>query len=249
MRKKWRVRADCRPPSRLTVAGSAESKEGDKCEACPDDEWKEDEDNDEIGGALDDVVGVAFSGIRRRATQRFREHFAECVPFSVGGCGEQVFAEVAGQEAGDHVDQAGDYQDPCGLEVEIAAPAILVGPGVVVAGGNGVARCRDGNLEEWSGARVAGFAPVETRVRDDDLHAGDEQGQERNDRDPVGYADERRVPLRGLHLGRGSDGHAGRIAHGGCDSVGLFQGSAGVGVDVSALGKDPMPQGVPVEAD
>ena len=38
-------------------------------------------------------------------------------------------------------------------------------------------------------------------MRDHDFNARDEQGEESYDGDPVGYADERGVPLGDLHLG------------------------------------------------
>src|SRR5882757_4443007 len=38
---------------------------------------------------------------------------------------------------------------------------------------------------------IAGFTPIKPRVRDHYLRAGDEQGKERDGRDPVGYADDR----------------------------------------------------------
>ena len=62
-------------------------------------------------------------------------------------------------------------------QVEIAAPAVLVGHDVAVAVGTVSRDDGDGNLEERGGAEVAGFAPVEARVRDDDFAAGDEQAR------------------------------------------------------------------------
>jgi len=199
-----------------SACGLATSKQIDGCRECrveggrqgktgPDDEGKHDEDDHEIRGALNDIVGAAFCWIGRRAAQIFREDFAEGLPLAICGGGKKVSAEMVVEQARDYVDEAGDYQNPCRFEVEIAAPAILVGPLVVVAGGDGVPRCGDGDLEEGSGAGVAGFTPVEARVGDDDLAAGDKQREEGDDRDPMRYADERSVPLGGLDLRRGSD--------------------------------------------
>ena len=60
-------------------------------------------------------------------------------------CGEEIAAEVAGCEQIDEVDDAGEDEEPGGLEMQIAAPAVLVGKDVAVAGGHGVAR--GGNVE------------------------------------------------------------------------------------------------------
>ena len=128
-------------------------------QASPDDERKQDEDDDDVGGALDDVVGMFLGGVGRGAVEVSREDGPEGAPVAVCRCGEQIPAEVVIQKARSGIDEAGDYQNPGRLEVEIAAPAILVGHDVVVARGNGVAGCGDGDLEEWGGAGVAGFAP------------------------------------------------------------------------------------------
>ena len=185
-------------------------------EAGPDNEGKEDEDNHDVGGALDDVVGVAFRGIGRGAAKISREDAADGAPVAIFGRGKKVASEVAVEEACCSVYEAGEDENPGCFKVKIAGPAVLIGHDVVVAGGNGIARCGDRDLEERCGAGVAGFSPVKTRVGDDDFPAGDEQGEERNDGEPVRYADERGVPLGGLQLGRGSDGHAGRIAQRWC---------------------------------
>ncbi|MCU1314042.1 MAG: hypothetical protein JWM54_1799, partial [Acidobacteriaceae bacterium] len=41
---------------------------------------------------------------------------------------------------------------------------------------------------------VADLAPVEARVRDHDLRAADEESEEAEDGEPVGEADDRRMP-------------------------------------------------------
>ena len=130
----------------------------------------------------------------------------------MGWRGEQVFAEVSVDEARGYVDQAGEDQNPCGLKVEISAPAVLVGQDLVVAGGHGISRRGDGNFEQRGSSRVAGFAPIESRMRDDDLSAGDEQGEEGNDGEPVGDAHQRSMPAGYRNWGWGSGCHAERIA-------------------------------------
>ena len=67
---------------------------------------------------------------------------------------------------------------------------------------------------------IAGFTPVEARMGDDDFCAGDEQGKKRDDRKPVGHADERGVAGCGDLQGRDCDGHRRRIARDECEGGG-----------------------------
>ena len=78
--------------------------------------------------------------------------------------------------------------------MEIAAPAVLVGKHVAVAGGDGCSRGGNRQLEQRRSEYVAGFAPIEARVRDENFNSADEQGQEAQGGDPVGDADDGRVP-------------------------------------------------------
>jgi hypothetical protein len=74
--------------------------------------------------------------------------------------------------------------------VQIAAPAVLVRENVAVAGGHAVARRGDVEGEERLRVDVAGLAPVEARVREEDLDTGDEECDEREEGEPVRDADE-----------------------------------------------------------
>ncbi len=96
---------------------------------------------------------------------------------------------MARPEAVDAVKEAGEHGDPGRLEVEVAAPAVLVGEEVVVAGGHGGPRGGNVQAEERLSSGVAGFSPVETGMGDEDFDAGDEEGEEGEDRDPVSHAD------------------------------------------------------------
>jgi len=49
-------------------------------------------------------------------------------------------------------------------------------------------------LEQRRSQYVTGFTPIEARVRDENFHSADEQGQEAHGGDPVGDADDGRVP-------------------------------------------------------
>src|SRR5277367_6665985 len=77
--------------------------------------------------------------------------------------------------------------------MEVAAPAVLVREDVAVAGGDQTARGGDVESKERCGQVVAGFAPVEARMRDDEFSAGDEQSEEAECGDPVSDADEERM--------------------------------------------------------
>ena len=181
-------------------------------EARPDNERKQNEDDRQIGDALDNVVGVAFRFAGRGAAEIFCEDFADGAQGPGGRSWKQVFAEVSCDEARGHIDQSGEDQNPCGLKVEIAAPAVLVGQDVVVARGNGISRGGDWYFEERGSSRVAGFAPIESRMRDDDLSAGDEQSEEGDYGEPVRDADEYCMPASYSNWGWGSGCHAQRIA-------------------------------------
>src|SRR5690242_17487256 len=85
-----------------------------------------------------------------------------------GLCGEQIIAQVPGEERGEYVQQAGQDDNPGRLKVEVAAPTVLVRKDVTVARGDHRARGRDGNSKERLGQHIAGLSPVEARMRDDD---------------------------------------------------------------------------------
>ncbi len=192
--------------------GNGGGEGGRHGEASPDHERKEDEDDGDVGGALEHVVGVGSRFARRRAVEGLREDAAEGAPGAVAFFGEQVAAEMAGEKAVEAIGEAGDHDDPGSLKVEGAAPAVLVGHDVVVAGRHRVARGGNGDGEEWTRHDVADFAPVEARVGDDDFSAGDEQGEEAEHGDPMGHADESRV-ARGAQFRWGGSGcHEGSIA-------------------------------------
>ena len=77
--------------------------------------------------------------------------------------------------------------------MQIAAPSILVGHDIAVARGDCIPGGGDVDGEEGLHHDVAGFAPVEARMGDDDLNAREQQCQEGDDCDPVGHADECRM--------------------------------------------------------
>ena len=142
---------------------------GRQGKARPDDEGKQDEEDSEIGDALEDVIGVGFRWGGRLAAEIFCDDGAGGSPRSIGWRREEVLAEVAGPQDVNRIDQAGEHQEPCGLEVEIAAPAILVGHDEAVACRDHISRGGDVQGEEGRGHHVASFTPVEPWVRDEDF--------------------------------------------------------------------------------
>jgi hypothetical protein len=58
-------------------------------------------------------------------------------PGEIGASGQQVPPEMPLEQCEDDVQQTGKYSNPGGLEMEITAPAVLVGKHVALAGGDG----------------------------------------------------------------------------------------------------------------
>src|ERR1700686_3580217 len=97
--------------------------------------------------------------------------FSDCrgerPPRKIGLTGEQVFAQMAGKQNGDGVQRAGQYGEPGSLKVEIAAPAVLVRQDVAVASGHQMPGGRDWYFEQRRSQDIAGFAPIEARMGDE----------------------------------------------------------------------------------
>lgn len=92
---------------------------------------------------------------------------------------------MSGEQAGEAVEKAGEDDEPRGLEVKGAAPTVLIGQHVVVAGGDGGPGSGDGDLKERGSVNVAGFAPIKTGVGDDDFNPGDKEEEEAECGNPV----------------------------------------------------------------
>ena len=167
---------------------------GREREAGPDDEGEEDEDDGQIGGSLQHVIRTGFISVGRGSAKILRDAIPVCAQAAIALRRDEVLAEVSGPEACDDVDESGKDQQPCGLKVKVAAPAILVWQHIAVSRGNRIARGRYVDDEQRARVYIAGFAPIEARVGDDDLSSGDEQSQEGERSNPVGHADKRGVP-------------------------------------------------------
>src|ERR1019366_7080800 len=115
------------------------------------------------------------------------------MPGEIGAGREQIPPKMPCNEAEDQVEQSGQDRKPGGLEMEITAPAILVGKDVVIACRERCSRGRNRQGEKRWSSYVAGFAPIETWMRDEDFNSADQQGQETQGGDPVGEADNRRM--------------------------------------------------------
>src|SRR5215813_12890008 len=120
---------------------------------------------------------------------------------------------MACPQAVDSVQQTGQDRAPGGLKMEIAAPAVLIRQHIAVAGRHGIPRGRDRQLEERRSQYVAGFTPIESRVRDDDLDPAYQQGKEAQRGDPVSNADDRGVPRLSRRGGQGPNGSICRVGH------------------------------------
>jgi len=90
--------------------------------------------------------------------------------------------------------------------VEIAAPAILIRQHVTVACGDQGSRRGNGDFEQRCGIYIAGFAPIEAWVGNQDFNAADEQGEKAQGGDPVSDADQGRVPRANRGGGDGGGG-------------------------------------------
>src|SRR5947199_8678708 len=71
--------------------------------------------------------------------------------------------------------------------MEGAAPSILIRQGITVASQNGRPRRWDWQREHGLHQNIALFAPIEARMRDENLNSADEQRNEADRRDPVCY--------------------------------------------------------------
>ena len=78
--------------------------------------------------------------------------------------------------------------------MEIPAPAVLVRQHVPVTGRHQCPRGRDRYFEQCWSQYIAGFAPIEARMRDYKFNSTDKQGNKAQGGDPVSDADVGRVP-------------------------------------------------------
>jgi hypothetical protein len=103
---------------------------------------------------------------------------------------------MSGQEAVQQIEQTRPDRKPCGLKMEVAAPAVLIGEDVSIAGGDGVAGGRQVQIEPRAHVYVAGLAPIKTGMRKHDFCSADEEGEKGERCDPVRDAHEGGVALR-----------------------------------------------------
>ena len=88
--------------------------------------------------------------------------------------------------------------------MQSAAPAVLIGEDEFIACLDDASGGWNRNLEECGGGGVAGFAPIEAGVGDDEFDSGDEEGEKAECGEPVGEADD-----EGMARGAGNGGGAG----------------------------------------
>src|SRR6476646_9912462 len=97
------------------------------------------------------------------------------------------------------IEQSRPDRKPCRLEMEIAAPAVLIGEHVAVAGGDCPAGGWHVKIEPGMHVYIAGFAPVQARMRKQDLSSATEQSEKGKRRKPMGHAHQRGVALGAGH--------------------------------------------------
>src|SRR5215471_15576570 len=97
-----------------------------------------------------------------------------CLEGAIWPSRNQIAPEMPGEDSPEHVVQTGCQSKPCGLEMQIAAPSILIGQHVSIAGGHGVTRRWQMQVEPRMRVDVADLAPVKARVRQDNFSSGDE---------------------------------------------------------------------------
>ena len=139
------------------------------------------------------------------------DHAPERCPGSVSRGWKQIPPEVTRPQAVDEIDQSGQHQRPRCLKVKVPTPAILVGQHIAVSTRDSRPRRRDRYLEQWRSQRIAHFAPIKTRVGDEDLNSGNQQSHKRNYCDPVGRTDQTSMAGCLVSL-RSSRRHGGSIA-------------------------------------
>ena len=132
---------------------------------------------------LKDVVSQGFVLARALQSYMARNDPRKRPPGEISLSGEQIFAEVLRQEAGECVKQPVQHRDPGGEKVEIPAPAILV-----------LQYEWERQINKGRSSHVTGFAPIKAWVRQENGDSTDQQAKEANRGDPVGDADDRRVP-------------------------------------------------------
>ena len=105
----------------------------------------------------------------------------------------KVRSKMSRADAEHHVDERREEREPRRLEMEISAPAILIGKHVVVAGRNGGTRRRHRHDEQRRRIDVAGFAPIEAWMREDNSKPLTSSASTRDAGEPVRDADEQSV--------------------------------------------------------
>ena len=123
-----------------------------------------------------------------------RDLLRERPPREAGACRQQIFPEVPVKQAGNYVHQAGQYDDPGGFEVEIPAPAVLVGQHIPVAGVDPWSGRGDRKIEQRGSHYVPGFAPIKAWVRDHNFKSAEQQRKNADCGQPVSDADQRGMP-------------------------------------------------------
>jgi len=163
-------------------------------QAGPDYQRKQNENDEQIGEPLKHVVRPGVFATRWLQAQMPGDYSRESSAREIGASRKQILPEMACEQSEGYIEQAGQDRDPGGLEMQIAAPSVLIGKHVAIAGGDGGSRGWKRQFEQRRTEYVAGFTPIEARVRKENFYSADEQGEEGQGGDPMSDANERRVP-------------------------------------------------------
>src|SRR5215469_14759566 len=88
---------------------------------------------------------------------------------------KQIVPEMPAEETEQHVRQARRDRKPCRLEMEVAAPAVLIRQHIPVAGGDHVPGAGQMQIEPRAHVNIAGLPPVKPRMRKHDLSSANQQ--------------------------------------------------------------------------
>jgi hypothetical protein len=106
-------------------------------------------------------------------------------PREIGLRRQEIVAEVLREDAGEYVQRAVQHANPGGEEVQVTTPSRWA-----------PRHEWERQIEDRGSSHGTRFAPVKTRMSEENGDAADEQAKEAQRIDPVGDADDSRVPRR-----------------------------------------------------
>src|SRR4051812_42510041 len=89
-------------------------------------QWERDKDHDGVGDFLELAVLGTASGRANFEAEMMFEIVPKVTSGEIGFARPEMAAEMAREDAGEEIGEAGCDENPCGEKMEAAAPAILV---------------------------------------------------------------------------------------------------------------------------